>query len=229
MKKKAEKGSKTLSYFVRLKTLADFARNASTFGEGVRSVFALKEKDKYRLFAPSIKLGDTRLLFYFETKNNGICIRYLPATATEKEAADVRDSMVQQITGRNVQNIPIIELVKNPFGTKEGKFKASNVEVKDYVSLVKWIISRSIEDGGITKVLAFTYKSKRYIGSFGLMDDEDTKIFFYAKAELAKDYSFFRYNYTSDNVDATDTFGEHSFLYVRIINLAEPFSFFKPE
>ncbi len=228
MKKSSEK-SKTLSYFIKLRSLGDFARNASTFGEGVRSVFALKEKSVYKIFAPSVKLGETRLMLYVESKEPGTCIAYKPGTATEKEVLELRDTMVNQDKNPNLQNIPIMEIAANPFGDKHGKIKVSSVRVKSSDALVKWIVSKSIENSGIGKVLSFKYKGDNYIGSFGLLDDEENKMFFYAKTNITKEFRFFRYNYTEDKVEPTDTFGEHSFLYVRIINLAEPFSFFKPE
>ncbi|MFI5412686.1 MAG: hypothetical protein ACHQX1_02245 [Candidatus Micrarchaeales archaeon] len=229
MKKDSEK-EKTTTYFVKLKSLADLARNISTFGDGVRPLFSFKEKGSYRIFTYGIKIGDTRLILFFDSKAGGNFVVYQPGTAAGKEIADVKENMVMQTQNRDLQNIPIIELVKSPFHEdKKAKTKIMNVGIKDYQSIIKGVIARSLENGGIGKVYAFKNKSGTYIGAFNLIEEEDTKVFCYAKVDFAKDYSFFRYNYTTDNVEQTDTFGEHSYLYVRVINLAEPFLFFKPE
>jgi hypothetical protein len=226
---KADKHSKGSSYSIRLKSLSDFARNVTSFSADIRTIFAIKEKDSYRLFAPGIKLDEnTRLIYYINAKKIGACITYQPMTQTEQEVAEIRETMTQpKSTGAH--NMPIIELGSNPFGAPhKGDLKMSCVCVKDYKALVKWVIAKFMDNDNIGKVLAFRKGKEMFISSLSL-GEEDDKMFVYAKVPLTKEYSFFRYNYTEDKVEPTDMFGEHSFLYVRIINLAETPSFFKPE
>ncbi len=229
------KGSKskqqsTTIHHVRLKSLKDLARNVLTFGGHTRPIYSIKEKGHYRLFAPGIKLGDVRLVFYAETKEKGNFLMYQPGTQLVKENAEVKGAMLIEMQGRGIHNIPIIELNKNPYTEdKKAKEKVTNIEVLDYFSIIRGVIQRSLEDETIGKVYAFKHKSIHYIGTFTLMEEEETRNFCYAKTDFAKDYSFFRYNYTTDTAEPADVFGEHSYLYVRIINLEEAFSFFKPE
>jgi hypothetical protein len=228
-KVKVKKGEKSSYHFVKLKSLSDLARNVSTFGDAARPLYAFKDKNVYRLFCYSIKIGDTRLILYIEAKSIDNSMMYQPGMLNANEKVEFRATMIMPNPNMNVQNIPITELVSDPFDKKDGEVKVKNIGIRDYNAVVKGIISKSLEHEGIGKVYAFTYKSSTYIGAFNLLDEEDEKIFCYAKTDLQKEYGFFRYNYTTDKVEATNIFGEHSYLYVKIINLADAFIFFKPE
>ncbi len=228
MKKKTDKSAKSALRLVALKSLGDLARNVVSFGESVRPVFAAKTDGAYALFTPMGKLGDVRLVFFLKSRSIGDYIAYQPKTITDNEILEMKDAPRPQLN-RSVQIIPIIELWKSPFTGKEGTPKSECIKVMDYSSLIKGVIARSIEHESMGKAYVFKHKSMTYAGSFALLDDDDARSFCYAKVDLAKDFGFFRYNYNTDKVEATDTFGEHSYLYVRIINLQEPFSFFKPE
>ena len=229
--KKEAKGKqgKIRSYFLRVASLADIARNVSTFGEGVRPLYAVKEGRGFRLISHGIKLGDERLMLYFDTDECKSFLTYKPGTSSEKETVYFKDTIFAAVPGQDTQNIPILEFATNPFETAKEKPKVMCLEVKHYSAVVKGVIGRSLENGGIGKVYMFRSGKDWYAGSFSLLGEEDdTRVFAFARLEANGKHHFFRYNYNTDKVELTDSFGEHSYMYLRIINLQEAPSFFKP-
>ncbi len=229
-KKEKDKPKKASAYFLELKSINELARNVSTFGEGVRPLYAVKQGKNFRIMSPSIKVGDARLVLYVDSNVCKNFLIYRPGTTSEKETLEFKDTILAAAPGQDIQNIPVIEFVDNPFDEAKEKPKVMCLRVKDCASVVKGILTRSMESGHIGKVYCFGSKAEHYIGSFTMMDDEDdTKMFCYAKMDSKDTCSFFRYNYNTDKVEATNSFGEHSYIYVRIINLASVPSFFKPD
>lgn len=227
MKKGKEKKEDSVFHLVKLGSLGDLARNVS-FGDAPRPLYAFKEKGAYRLFCNGPKVGDAKLVFYFEVNKIDNCLLYRPDSPGNPETLEFRSSMVLQAQDMSLQNIPIIELLKSPFG-KEGKVKAKCIGVKGESAIVKAVISRALEHEGMGKLYCFDYKNGKYVGAFNLLDEDGEGTFCYAKAESKELFGFFRYNYTSDRIEPTNSFGEHSYLYVKVINLDAAFIFFKPE
>ncbi len=229
--KKEEKKGKTSVHFVKVKALADFARALATFGEGTHAAYAVKDGQWYRIFALGLKIGDIRLAYYTESKAIGSMLVYQPGTTMGPESAEIKNITSPVSNQRGAQNMPIIELARNPYvdGGEKAKVKAVMVRIKNCDAVIRGLITKSLENNTIGRVYCFKYGGKTYIGSFILLEDDDDKMFCYAECPDGKEFSFFRYNYTTDKVEPTEVFGEHSYLYVRVINLAEPFNFFKPE
>ncbi len=224
---KNSKGTKRTVYPVRLKRLDDLALNATSF-DGVRPIYAFREGDHYTLFSQSIKIGDPQMTLYVNESKIGKYIIFRPHTMTEKGTCGFTDTSVIRNPQPNTHLFPIIEFEKAPHEVKQGKLKINQVGIVDFDKLLKGVMMQHAE-GGVGKVFAFKYGGDAYISTFHILDSDDIKTFSYAKVKLEKDYSFFRYNYTEDRIEPTDTFGESSYLYVRIIYLAEAFPFFKPE
>jgi len=103
------------------------------------------------------------------------------------------------------------------------------IKVGRYESLVKSLVKKAVEKEEIEKAYIFEKNSKYYIGVFDLLEEltDNKKSFYYAELKEYSESSFIRYNYSSDKIEFTKDFGEHSYLYIKLINLAEPFPFFK--
>jgi hypothetical protein len=234
MAKTTEKSGKGLHVkLIRLDTLLDLARNACTFSAGTRPIFMIKKGALYLVISLGIHIGSTRTAFFAESKKDGNFLVYSPKNLADgAETAEITDSIRGYALDQSYYKIPIVELTGNAFFEEKDykKGKVECVSASDYGSIVRSVIVRSAEEEStMPKVYAFTYKGERHIGSFSLLEDEDTKVFCYAKAGTGKAFSFFRYSYTDDRLDTADSIGEHSFIYVRVINLSEPFPFFKPD
>ena len=76
---------------------------------------------------------------------------------------------------------------------------------------------------------AFSMKGKSFLCGFDMIDElcDDRKTFYYAAVKDKKRGGFAKYGYADNTFGFTDTVGEHSYIYIKIINLAEPFQFFK--
>lgn len=229
-KGKAEKqGGKIDSQFVRLESLSDLARNTTSFSDSTRPIFAQKIGSAYRLFEQGPKVGAVRFIFYSESKTCGKFLAYKPASGAGPEILEMKETIPFEMQRGEVRNIPIVEITTSPFNEKKRATKVISVEVKDYASMVKGAITRSLDSESIGKVYAFRSGNQGYIGSLSLIEEEDKKVFCYSKIDYDAPFAFLRYNYQADKVEPTDIFGDHPYLYVRVINLAQPFTFFKPD
>ncbi len=225
--KKEKRPSRPSAQFVKLASLADLARNATTFSDSARPIFALKTGSAYRLFEQGPKAGDAKIIFYVETKASSSFLCYKPAGNVDREIAELRETVSFTPQGSEMHSMPIIEIKQSPFEEKKTA-SAMNVAVAEYTAIIKGTITKSLGSESIGKVYAFRSGKKAYIGTFSLMEEEDDqKVFCYAQIEARSAFAFYRYNYQTDKVEPTDVFGEHQYLYVRVINLAQPFSFFK--
>ena len=82
-------------------------------------------------------------------------------------------------------------------------------------------------DSGVPKVYGFFYKNEHFIGSFDLFHEGETRFLAFAKVGRKEVFSSMSYNYTNGIVEMSNSFSGKSHMYVRVVNLAEPFPFFK--
>jgi hypothetical protein len=227
--KKPRKGSGLIdSLFVEFGSFADMVRNAWGGSSGANPVYAVNRKDGFRFFAIGMKMeSGGRIIMYCDSDKCDNFIVYRIGMSQE-EKIEFRP-VLQMESSVGTYIMPVIMLKQNPFVEMKKKPEMRCIAAKDGTEVVKAVMGKSIS-GGIGKVYSFKYNGKRYIGSFNvLIGVDDIDIFSYAEAPTDKLFSFFRYNYTDGNMETTDTFGEHGFLYVKVVNLKEPFPFFKPE
>ncbi len=228
-KASSKKGSSTIdSKYVRLASLGDLARSATNMSDEIRPIFAIREKGSYRLFVPGIKIDETRMVFYTESREIKDFLVYDPGSPYESEKCELRDTFATSIHEMKLIKIPIVELANNPYVEKKADIATINLKVKEPGNIVKGVIAKSA-GSGFGKVYCFGKDGKRYIGSFALIEEDDRKVFCYAQLGVENVFSFFRYNYNEDKVDMVNSVGAQSFLYARIVNLTEPFPFFKPD
>ena len=156
-------------------------------------------------------------------KSINCCIIYKPKGSAETFFNQKKQ--VQQ--DYDAYNISIIELAENPFFQKS-QSGIVFTEVKNYNDIIKMAIAESAESEELPHVYSFTIGNSRVIGFFASFSEDEQQIFLYSKAQIGKN-SFFRYNFADNKLDLLNGIKEDIGFYVRIINLAEPFKFFKPE
>ncbi len=217
------------SQFVKLRSVHDMARNVSTFGDLIRPIFAQKNQGGYRLMWPGAKIGECRIVLYCESKEIGNCLLYKPKSEFGEESVEFMAVQPSGPQGGNAQCIPILELKNVPFEEKKPRIDASCIEARDSSQLIKAVITKAMDHETMGKVYVFSYKQARYVAAFGLIDEDELKFLTYSRLDEGGEFCFFRYNYSNDRVEPTNTFGDHSYIYVRVVNLAEPFPFFKPD
>ncbi|MGC8648648.1 MAG: hypothetical protein ACP5UN_00270 [Candidatus Micrarchaeia archaeon] len=215
--------------FISLYSLEDLAKSIQFYSGAPKPLFAIKNADNKRLFVLGPKLHSTRLIFFFDVdaKDSSKYLTYKSADAASNEEISLSSGIKKG--ANNIQYIPIVELSKNIFKEK----KITNmllVKVNDPDALVKALIAKSIDTDALGKIYRFRVNNKYFIATLSLLGSDDSNIFYYSElkdADLNK--GFFRYDYNNDIITQTDKITDTTFLYLRIIDLKEGFSFFKPE
>ena len=218
--------------FVPLYTLEDLVKSIQFYTSAPKPILALRDKSKRRLFVLGSKVHNVRLVFFFDLDPNDQSkyIYYKSADAISDEVVGLSSSIEKN--SNNVQYITIVELSRNIF--KEKKIPPIlSVKIEDSNSLIKALIAKSIDADTLGKVYRLKENNKYFIVALSLLGSDDSNILYYSelkdlKAEDLKK-GFIKYDYTNDIVEQTDKVGDTSFLYLRIVDLKEGFSFFKPE
>ena len=224
-----EKASNMLSlYFVRASSDMDLARYNCTFSSSMSAIFGHKEGSKTRLFVPSDKIGKTTIALYYMGDAASRYAIYHPGSNSTPEKLEFVDKFGEN-QGYNSYRMPIVGFKSWPIKEKELKNKdVACVIFNSPEAIAISLISKGSDIGIMEKVYSFLYKGKRYIGSFDLITEE-SPTFVCAEVNFDKGYGFLKYNYTNDMLEPSDLIGDNTASYLREINLAEPFSFFKPE
>ena len=226
MPKESKKGGKQLLY-IEADTLEDIVRFATRFDSSAKELIRAKFGKKHRIIALSESIAEAVIALYKEIEVDADTIRY------EYSAGANRTQFVSGVEQRQ-PGVSFVNLV----GIDISKFKAAkpgtvkNVEcvrVTGIDSLIKGLIKRSVIRETIEYAYSFPYRGRTIIGAFDLIEElsGERKTFYYSASSSKAKTGFARYNYTTDKLDFSDEFGEHSYMYVKIINLAEPFPFFK--
>jgi hypothetical protein len=223
-----KKEDKPVAYYIRLNSLLDLARHVCDFTNAVRPINAIDEDGKHRLFSIGERIGDIRILYYYDSDKMGQFCFYNPGEDAE-ERLELKSGADFEASDLKLYKIPLIELMKNPYPMKKkAKFEVMQVRVKDFRSLVKALLSKSTEDdSGTPEVYGFFDKGVHYIGSYDLFYEHGAEFFAYAKVDQKETFCSISYDYTNGLVETSRSFSGKSHMYVRVINLAEPFPFFK--
>ena len=228
-KKKGRSGSVTEACYIRLNSLLDLAREACDFTGSVSPINALKVGKSYRFFTMGEKIGDVRLLYYCDSDKIGKFCVYSPGEEyVREEGVEIKDDINAEAADLRLYKMPILEFVKNPYGEKtSAKLEMRLVEVKDFASIIKVLISGMGEDAGAPKVYGFFYKGEHFIGSYEIFHEGETRFLAFAKVGQKGLFNSISYNYQNGLVETSNSFSGKSHMYVRVINLAEPFPSFK--
>jgi hypothetical protein len=225
-----QKGPKArLGSLVELSSPTDLGRHAFTFESNIQNnLCAFTRSGRYNVLSFGETIGGSRLLYYYPFASPGNFGRYYPGSPYIKESFDLANSPSHDPQS---YNMPIIELSPKLFdGDAHGAArKVINAHVSDYKSIIKGMVNRSLQEESIGRVYAFDYKRTSFIGSFDLLSDDSVDILSYSETPRGRACCFYSYDYTNDIVQETDRLIGNTFIYVRVINLARSFDFFKPE
>jgi len=224
MPKKRTGKDKGALMLVRLSSLADLARYVYNFDFTFENVFTDGTQDGGSvLYAFGSKIDGRTLVFTLPIKERGIAITYRPPESSEPETARLVQEYDQTGQGINIIRMPLKELGVS----KPQKAKAKMVQLSSMGDLVKLAIKSSPKDG-LADLYSFEDSGRRFIYGVDLVDqlNDHDAIIYYAETELGKAAGFAMYDYKSGKVMLTDSVGEHSYMYLKIINLAEKPQFF---
>jgi len=209
---------------VKAKSVLDLIRGACSFDTYSEDLLAVKKDDKTFLYLLGEQLDDTVVAYYVEAKEYGDFAIY--SATTEDESVSFSKIYNERF---NAHYINILPLESFPFEESEYGNAPTIIKVGGCESLVRSLIKKAVEKEEIEKAYIFEKNGKYYLGAFDLLEElaDSKKIFYYAELKNYNESSFIRYNYSSDKIEFTKEFGEHSYLYIKLVNLAEPFLFFK--
>ncbi len=173
-------------------------------------------------------IADTPIIYYIEipAKESGISYTY-PTSVGQQENAHFT-TLAEHDQGHYMN---IISIEEHTFTQATGvpKKGIELVRLSSAADLVLAAIKKSTQTESLCSLYTFSDGGKTFISGFDLIEElsDDTRILYYAEAKGLGDAKFARYKYSENKVDFTDFVGEHSYMYAKIIPLAEPFSFFK--
>ncbi len=228
-KKKGKAGGETAACYIKLNSILDLARNVCDFTGSVSPINAVKENELYHLFTMGEKVGEVRLLYYCDSNSIGKFCVYSPGEeSVREEGAEMKDDINAEAPDLRLYKIPIIEFMKSPYGAKNSaKPEIKLLPVKDFASLIKVLLSGMGDDSGAPKVYGFFYKGEHFIGSYEIFHDGEARFLAFAKVDQKRVFNSISYNYLTGQVETSNSFSGKSHMYVRVINLAEPFLSFK--
>ncbi len=215
--------------YIRASSVEDICRLACTFDYGSDNLLMTNEKKGSRLAALGEHVGNVVIAYYVTVKEKGKLISYTPAKGDETEKAVFTSGSVQQSGAFN------INVIGTDLSTFDGDAKVSQkdiafVRIDASDDLIRAVIKKGVETESLTHLYSFIRKGKRYLGTFDLFKEleNDRKLFYYSPFNNKTQARYARYNYNRNELDFTDSVGEHSYMYVKIINLDEAYPFFNP-
>ena len=229
MEKKGKKSKKEplTQYQIRVKSLVDLARTACTFTSSPL-LFAVKEGKRYKLMLPGERIDDSSNIYTFETDELANFIVYSPAGESEK--LELKNEVEVEQHDFKTYKIQVMELLNNPFANKtaDGKEKHLIFKVKDYNTLLKGMLSGAAQEDKMGRIYRFESGGKSYLCAFGTSYDGNVLIL-YAEADGANVFNFISYNLSSNKLEFLKSLNNTAYVSLAVVNLAEPFPFFKPE
>ncbi len=225
MPKKEGKDENSKIIFTRLSSLNDLARYACKFDSTASEVFY--EEGSGRLFSFGERVGNTLIAYYIDAPKKADGIRYAYAVQDSGETAELTSEIDTQQLHSYYINVISINMLNFQKAKKIEQKGINYIKVGSVKNLAKMILKKSMEAETIGSSFVFGYGSKIVVGAFDLVEElsDGKKTFYYAiadeKEEDAKKACFIRYNYSTDSLEFTDEFGEHSYMYVKLIHLAE--------
>lgn len=223
--KKGKKEKGIYAYYIELESPLDLARQVFDFTS--RSIRAIKDGKNYMLMSIGEKIGELRLIYYVRSNGIGNFFVYTP-DSYPSEKYEFLDKLVTH-TDYKSYKAPVVEILSNPYTEAKDLKKAGKiikVEAKDPATFIKSIAGNAQDEDSAPKLYAFYKGNDHIIGTFEFFHEGNARIFTYAKTAIREKFSTLRYNYTNDTIEPANSFAEKPAVYIRIINLKNPFPFF---
>ncbi len=221
---KQPKANKIL--YVKLASLSDLARYVCNFDYTASSIISIRKQKGYVLVAFGEDLDGSMLAYYINTPESEgmICYTY-PSSGEVSENAH----FVKEPGSPPNQYMNILEVDgKNIKEAKKSK-PIQMVQVKDYEELIIAVIKGGMAHNSLPHLYSFSKSGKTVFCAFDIIEElsDGPRTLYYSVTDGNLNASFARYKYIDNKVDFTTYMGEHSYMYAKIINLAEQFPFFK--
>ena len=221
--------SKGMTY-IKLESLEALARLACNFDYTNSSIMCAMSGSAYRIFVIADRIGDTPIAYYINMPRKEAAISYTyPSSEDQQENAHfVEEGQRDHIQSRQYMDIIHIDGIAYAEAKGMPRRKIGSIRMSSANDIVIAAIRKSAIIESLCSLYTFTSRGRRIICGFDLIDElkDDTTILYYAASDSLTGAKFARYKYSENKVDFTDYVGEHSYMYAKIIPLAEPFPFF---
>ena len=214
--------------YIKLSSLDDLCRYACNFDYTNSTVMSIRSASAYRIFAIGEDLGEASIAYYINSASKESLISYTyPSSPSQRENSHFTD----QMGGPQSHCMGIISIDNAGFkqAAAKGIKRITMMGLSSPHDLVSAIVKSASGGSTIPRMYAFNHGGRKALCAFDAIAElsGDDNILYYSFTEKNVPGSFARYKYTENKVDFTEHMGEHSYMYVKIINLAEPFPFFK--
>jgi len=225
--KKKQKEEKSKLLYLKAASVEDICRYACRF-DSLSGTLILEESNQgNKLIALGERIEEVQLAYFFPIKESGGMIAYEPAVEGAKDR--MRFTTLSEPSNKYFINVMRIDLSGYEIAKGIDSKRVQMVRVKDVMDLIGAVIRKAAKEETIANVYSFVSAGKRVIAAFEVIDAlaSERPVFYYAFAESKSEGNFARFDYRNNSLDFTNTTGDHAYLYAKIINLSEPFPFFK--
>ena len=205
---------------VWLESPVELARLACNFNTNNKDLLSYKEDKHTVLMLPGEKIGNTTLAYCALSEANADTMNY--------QNVGYESINFEKTESVNSYLINIISIDPSSFIEKKIDWKKTNaVRLEQCEDLVRCLVKKSIENEYICNALVFRKDGKTVIMAFDVLENlSDERTIFYAVSDNEIKGCFARYKYSDNKIDFSDEMSDHTYMYVKLIYLKEPFSFF---
>lgn len=214
--------------FVKLESLDDLSRYVCNYDYTNAQLVSFKSGGAYRIFALGEEIGKSTIAYYVSNPKSEHAIGYTyPSSPSQKENSHFVSGERQE--GSNAINIICIDDAKISDAKPKAKEIPSIAKLSSVHDLVTAALIQASGTETIPQIYSFVYKGKAVLCAFDVIEglSDENKILYYSLPDKNQSGGFVRYKYSDNRIDFTEYMGEHSYMYAKIIHLAEPFPFFK--
>ncbi len=215
--------------YIKLSSLDDLSRYVCNYDYTNSTIASVKHGSGFRIFAIGEEIGKAILVYYVNTTKRESAISYTyPSSSSQKENSHfIEGERPEQGNYMRIINISSANL--REAGSTKTRNEVPIVELSGAYDLVSAALLKASGSDSIPYIYSFSSNGKKVICAFDVIEglSDDNKILYYALLGKNEPGNFARYKYSENKIDFTEYMGEHSYMYAKIINLAEPFPFFK--
>ena len=214
--------------YIKLKSLDDLARYVCNYDYTNSVMASVKYGAGYRIFATGEPMEKVTLVYYINTtKRESVWNYTYPSSIYQKENTHFgEDTTLDQRS--NMRIINISSASPREAGSKT-RYDVPLVQLSTTNDLISAALLQAADSNSIPCIYSFDYRGRAVLCAFDVIEglSDESRILYYTLPDRSESGNFARYKYSENKIDFTDYMGEHSYMYAKIINLAEPFPFFK--
>jgi hypothetical protein len=218
---------------IPLRSELDLVRCACRFSHNSADILVSEHTHSEGLvgYVPSETVGKCILAYTARISTGSDSLVYSYDDLSHAETIADYNPTDSAVPKTNSYRIGLTRINLSNFDTKGGMAKngINFVRMEKHEDLIKSVIKKSLYKEELENIFIFKYKGKNVLYAFDIIESlaDETHVLYYAMFDIEIEGLFARYNYSSGSVDFSNAFGEHSYMYVKLIFLADMPKFFE--